>query len=219
MPPPKPKHKTHSAPHGAPRARSRPKRTKSKGNDQIAVIPRDTLEPAIDEIRHKHPHVTDFQAEVVRLFLHKGWSPATIAKYLKCEQQRIRYHMEKEHVAAYRQELAMRAMGWDAVLAQQTLVSLLTAKSRYIRLEAARDIASRAGLSLDRAAAPAVAVQLNFGVQMPTVGSPLDALSQALPMGPLLAQPEPSGGGVQEEGAQPLPLPRSASRGRSTPRV
>ena len=138
---------------------------------QPAVIEREEVEPHLAEMRQKHPLVNDFQAEVVRLIVHLGWNTPKIAAHMQCDVQRVRYAMEKAHVCAYRQELAMLAVGWDAVLAQHCLSQLLRAKSDYIRLEAAKDLTARAGLSMNRAAQPAVAVQLNFGVNTTLTGS------------------------------------------------
>jgi hypothetical protein len=171
-------------------AASRTGAGKDKGKT-VAVISREDIEPIFDEVRSKHPAITDFQAEIVRTIVHLGIDAAKIARLLKCDVQRVRYHMEKSHVQAFKQELAMQAVGWDAVLAQQTLRGLLHARSDYIRLEAAKDMLSRAGLSMERSSTPAVAVQLNFGIQ-----------NNGLPA---LAQEPESVGVVQEGGAQPPP--------------
>jgi hypothetical protein len=163
-----------------------------------ATIERSEIEPHLNEMRLKHPLVTDFQAEVVRLIIHNGWNAIQIARHMACDAQRVRYCMEKAHVCAFRSELAMVAVGWDAVLAQHTLSSLLRSKSDYVRLEAAKDLTGRAGLSMNRAQAPAVAVQLNFGV-----GHNPPPLAQA--------EPRAQGGGAGRGDAIPPPAAKHGS--------
>ena len=159
--------------------------------EEFAIIGRDEIEPHIDEVRARHPLITDFQAEVVRLIVHTGMNANQIAAQLQCDSQKVRYHMDKDHVGAYRQELAIKSLGWDAIFAQRTLVSLLQDKSSYVRLEAAKDIASRAGLSMERASTPAVAVQLNFGVTTPQVAlAKVEPVADTQPqMGPATVSP------------------------------
>jgi predicted DNA-binding protein YlxM (UPF0122 family) len=132
------------------------------------VVPMSEIEAHHDEVRARHPQVSDRQAEIVDLVIHTGWTMVEIAEHLGVDKQVVRYHMRKESVCAYRQELAMQVMGWDAALAQSTLRSLLRSRSDYVRLEAAKDLVSRAGLSQERARQGTVQVHLAFGVQSPT---------------------------------------------------
>ena len=70
----------------------------------------------------------------------------------------------KQHVIEYRQQLAMMTLGWDATQAMATMRELLTSKSQYVRLEAARDLMDRAGFRQDTVRTPSTAVQINFNV-------------------------------------------------------
>jgi hypothetical protein len=52
----------------------------------------------------------------------------------------------------------------DATQAMATMRELLTSKSQYVRLEAARDLMDRAGFRQDAVRTPSTAVQINFNV-------------------------------------------------------
>ena len=58
----------------------------------------------------------------------------------------------------------MMTLGWDATQAMATMRELLTSKSQYVRLEAARDLMDRAGFRQDAVRTPSTAVQINFNV-------------------------------------------------------
>ena len=110
------------------------------------------------------PQVTDAQAELVHVILHDGCNPTEAAERLGRNKAWAYNTLRKQHVIEYRQQLAMLTLGWDATQAMATMRELLTSKSQYVRLEAARDLMDRAGFRQDAVRAPSTAVQINFNV-------------------------------------------------------
>jgi hypothetical protein len=99
------------------------------------------------------------------MILHDGCNPTEAASKLGRNKAWAYNSLNKQHVIEYRQELAMRTLGWDATQAMATMRDLLGSKSQHVRLEAARDLMDRAGLRNDAPKAPTTAVQINFGVE------------------------------------------------------
>ncbi len=116
-----------------------------------SIIPIEQIHDSANALRQDHPQVTDQEAEFVHLFIQTGEPLPKVAELAGVTKAWAYYHMSRQHVAEYRQAVAIRTLGWDSAAAQATMRSLLTAKSDYIKLEAARDIMDRAGLTLEPA--------------------------------------------------------------------
>lgn len=128
------------------------------------VVPMEDIEKHAPEVRTAQPQVTDAQAELVHVILHDGCNPTEAAERLGRNKAWAYNTLRKQHVIEYRQQLAMLTLGWDATQAMATMRELLTSKSQYVRLEAARDLMDRAGFRQDTVRAPSTAVQINFNV-------------------------------------------------------
>ena len=128
------------------------------------VVPMEDIEKHAPEVRTAQPQITDAQAELVHVILHDGCNPTEAAERLGRNKAWAYNTLRKQHVIEYRQQLAMMTLGWDATQAMATMRELLTSKSQYVRLEAARDLMDRAGFRQDAVRAPSTAVQINFNV-------------------------------------------------------
>ena len=128
------------------------------------VVPMEDIEKHAPEVRTAQPQVTDAQAELVHVILHDVANPTEAAERLGRNKAWAYNTLRKQHVIEYRQQLAMLTLGWDATQAMATMRELLTSKSQYVRLEAARDLMDRAGFRQDAVRAPSTAVQINFNV-------------------------------------------------------
>ena len=143
----------------------RPKHRAPDSRDyEPPIVPIETINDAASELRTEHPLVTDKQARFVHLLIQTGKNPAQLAKLTGESKQWMYYNMSKAAVCDYRQALAMRVLGWDSAAALATMRSLLTAKSDYIKLEAARDLLDRAGMSQEPAVAKAAPISLTFNL-------------------------------------------------------
>ena len=128
------------------------------------VVPMEDIEKHSPTLRTQHDKVTDAQADLVHMILHDGCNPTEAASKLGRNKAWAYTSLNKQHVIEYRQELAMMTLGWDATQAMATMRELLTSKSQYVRLEAARDLMDRAGFRQDAVRTPTTAVQINFNV-------------------------------------------------------
>ena len=128
------------------------------------IVPIADITDAANELRIDHPKVSDDEAQLVHLIIQTGNSPAASAELLGKTKNWAYYCMSKAHVADYRQAVAVRVLGWDSAAALSTMRGLLSAKSDYIKLEAARDILDRSGLSLEPAAPRGPVVNMNFNL-------------------------------------------------------
>ena len=130
-----------------------------------SVVPMNDIENTATVIKNTHSKVTEAQAELVHAMLHDGCNPTEASKRLGRNKAWAYNTLNKQHIIQYRQELAMRTLGWDATQALATMRDLLNAKSSFVRLEASKDLMDRAGFRMD---APSVshntAVQINFNV-------------------------------------------------------
>ncbi|MEK9984123.1 MAG: hypothetical protein VW879_05230 [Opitutae bacterium] len=128
------------------------------------VVPMEDIEKHAPTARASQPQVTDAQADLVHMILHDGCNPTEAAERLGRNKAWCYTTLRKQHVIEYRQQLAMMTLGWDATQAMATMRELLTSKSQYVRLEAARDLMDRAGFRQDAVRTPTTAVQINFNV-------------------------------------------------------
>lgn len=128
------------------------------------IVPIEQISEAASELRAEHPLVTDEQAHFVHLLVQTGKNPAQISKLTGKSKQWMYYNMSKAAVCDYRQALAMRVLGWDSAAALSTMRSLLTAKSDYIKLEAAKDLLERAGMRQEPAMQRAAPISLTFNL-------------------------------------------------------
>ena len=124
----------------------------------------DDIEKHSPTLRQEYSKVTDAQAELVHMILHNGCNPTEAADAIGRNKAWAYNTLNKQHVIEYRQRLAMMTLGWDATQAMATMRELLTSKSQYVRLEAARDLMDRAGFRQDAVRTPSTAVQINFNV-------------------------------------------------------
>ena len=115
-------------------------------------------------VKASNEKITETQQELVHVILHDGCNPTEAAKRLGRNKAWAYTTLKKQHVIEYRQQLAMMTLGWDATQAMATMRELLTSKSQYVRLEAARDLMDRAGFRQDTVRTPSTAVQINFNV-------------------------------------------------------
>ena len=136
------------------------KQAKVKG----ALVPMDDINDAASELRVAHEKVTDAQAELVHMMLHDGCNPTEAAKRLGRNKAWAYNSLNKQHVVEYRQALGLQTLGWDATQAMATMRELLRDKSSYVRLEAAKDLLDRAGMTMDAPKVPSTAVQVNFNL-------------------------------------------------------
>ena len=168
------------------------------------IVPIEQISEAASELRAEHPQVTDEQAHFVHLLVQTGKNPAQISKLTGKSKQWMYYNMSKASVCDYRQALAMRVLGWDSAAALATMRSLLTAKSDYIKLEAAKDLLERAGMKQEPAMQRAAPVTLTFNLGAMAHGAAGNQAAAAEPaqvvdvtverMGPVEAFPEREGG-------------------------
>ena len=128
------------------------------------IVPVAEIDKEAKTLRQIHDKVTDAQADLVHAILHDGCNPTTAAERLGRNKAWAYNTLNKQHVIDYRQQLAMQTLGWDATQAMATMRSLLTDKSSYVRLEAAKDMLDRSGFKVDTQHAPSTAVQINFNV-------------------------------------------------------
>ncbi len=130
-----------------------------------AIVPVDDIDKGANELRVMHVKVTDAQSELVEMMLHDGCNPTEAAKRMGRNKSWAYNTLNKQHVIEYRQSLAMTVLGWDATQAMATMRELLGDKSSYVRLEAAKDLLDRAGMSVDGGGkVPGTAVQVNFNL-------------------------------------------------------
>ena len=128
------------------------------------IVPVAEIDKEAKTLRQMHDKVTDAQADLVHAILHDGCNPTTAAERLGRNKAWAYNTLNKQHVIDYRQQIAMQTLGWDATQAMATMRSLLTDKSSYVRLEAAKDMLDRSGFKVDAQHAPSTAVQINFNV-------------------------------------------------------
>jgi len=130
-----------------------------------SLVPLEDIHSSSQQLSPIHPNVTDAQKDLVHAMLHDGCNPTEASKRIGRNKAWAYKTINKQHVIDYRQELAMKTLGWDATQAMATMRELLNAKSSFVRLEASKDLMDRAGF---RADAPSVhsntAVQINFNV-------------------------------------------------------
>lgn len=192
---------------------SRPKHRASDSREyEPPIVPIETINDAASELRAEHPKVTDEQARFVHLLIQTGKNPAQLAKLTGKNKQWVYYNMSKAAVCDYRQALAMRVLGWDSAAALATMRSLLTAKSDYIKLEAARDLLDRAGMSQEPAMAKAPPISLTFNLNPMAHGAAGNHAATEEParivdvqveeMGPVEASLKQEGGFKNEAGLQ-----------------
>ena len=131
---------------------------------QGAIVPTEDIDKGSNELRTVHVKVTDAQAELVEMMLHDGCNPTEAAKRLGRNKAWAYNTLNKQHVIEYRQQLAMTVLGWDATQALATMRTLLQDKSSYVRLEAAKDLLDRSGMSMDQPKVAGTAVQVNFNL-------------------------------------------------------
>ena len=154
------------------------------------IVPIETISAAASELRADHPLVTDEQAAFVHLLVQTGKSVPQLVKLTGKNKNWAYYNMSKAHVCDYRQAVALRVLGWDSAAALATMRSLLTAKSSYIRLEAARDLLDRAGVKLEPAKPKGSVVTMNFNLDVNMAqprGSepvPMEVKGEVVEMGP-----------------------------------
>lgn len=148
-------------PKRAPQPRHRAKDSREY---EHPIVPIEAITEASNELRQEHPLVTDEQAHFVHLIVQTGKNPAQLAKLTGKNKAWLYYNMSKAAVCDYRQAVAIRVLGWDSAAALSTMRSLLQSKSDYIKLEAARDLLDRAGLSLEPAAPRGVPISLTFNL-------------------------------------------------------
>jgi hypothetical protein len=156
------------------------------------IVPIEQIAEAASELRADHPQVTDEQAHFVHLLVQTGKNPAQISKLTGKSKQWMYYNMSKAAVCDYRQALAMRVLGWDSAAALATMRNLLTAKSDYIKLEAAKDLLERAGMRAEPARQAAQPISLTFNLSSlapSTQQEPVTIEGQA-EMGPVEGLPE-----------------------------
>ena len=127
------------------------------------VVPMEDIEKHAPEVRTAQPQITDAQAELVHVILHDGCNPTEAAERLQEQGLGVQYATK---TACYRIQttVGLLTLGWDATQAMATMRELLTSKSQYVRLEAARDLMDRAGFRQDAVRTPSTAVQINFNV-------------------------------------------------------
>ena len=128
------------------------------------IVPIEDIEKNAPALRIQHSKVTDAQADLVHTILHDGCNPTEAANRLGRNKAWVYNTLNKQHVIEYRQALALATLGWDATQAMATMRELLTAKSQYVRLEAARDLMDRAGFRVDAPRVSGTNVQINFNV-------------------------------------------------------
>lgn len=128
------------------------------------VVPIEDIDKEAKTLRQIHHKVTDPQAELVHALLHDGCNPTEAAKRLGRNKAWAYNTLNKQHVIEYGQQIAMQTLGWDATQAMATMRNLLTDKSSYVRLEAAKDMLDRSGFKVDSVNTPSTAVQINFNV-------------------------------------------------------
>ena len=128
------------------------------------IVPVDDINKEDKTLREIHGKITDAQADLVHAILHDGCNPTTAAERLGRNKAWAYNTLNKQHVIEYRQQIAMQTLGWDATQAMATMRSLLTDKSSYVRLEAAKDMLDRSGFKVDGPSVPSTAVQINFNV-------------------------------------------------------
>ena len=136
------------------------KQDKYKG----AIVPMEDIDSSANELRVVHEKVTDAQAELVHMMLHDGCNPTEAAQRLGRNKAWAYNSLNKQHVIEYRQSMGLQTLGWDATQAMATMRELLRDKSSYVRLEAAKDLLDRAGVSMDAPKVPSAAVQVNFNL-------------------------------------------------------
>ena len=131
---------------------------------QGSIVPLEDIQKHSELLLPNHKQVTEAQAELVHAMLHDGCNPTEASKRLGRNKSWAYNTLTKQHVIEYRQQLAMMTLGWDATQAMATMRELLTSKSQYVRLEAARDLMDRAGFRNDVVSGPSTAVQINFNL-------------------------------------------------------
>ena len=131
---------------------------------KAGIVPMSDIEKHAPIVKASNEKITEAQQELVHVILHDGCNPTEAAKRLGRNKAWAFNTLRKQHVIEYRQQLAMMTLGWDATQAMATMRELLTSKSQYVRLEAARDLMDRAGFRQDVKTAPSTAVQINFNV-------------------------------------------------------
>lgn len=129
-----------------------------------SVVPMGEIQTNSQSLLPQHSKVTEAQADLVHAMLHDGCNPTEGAKRLGRNKAWAYITLNKPHVVAYRQQLAMSCLGWDATQALATMRDLLSSKSAHVRLEASRDLMDRAGLRVDAPKVANTAVQINFNV-------------------------------------------------------
>ena len=130
---------------------------------KASVVPMDEIEKTAQTLKSTNP-ITEAQADLVHAMLHDGCNPTEASKRLGRNKAWAYKTLNKQHVIEYRQQIAMQTLGWDATQAMATMRSLLTDKSSYVRLEAAKDMLDRSGFKVDGPSVPSTAVQINFNV-------------------------------------------------------
>ena len=208
------------------------------------IVPIEQIDEASNALRADHPQVTDEQARFVHLLIQTGKPIKQLCKLSGTSENWAYYHMSKSHVADYRQAVSIRTLGWASSAALSTMSRLLTAKSDYIKLEAARDLLDRGGMTLDPVKPVGSGAVFNFNLTpmaIPPVSEPLvvegvvldmsaepdqsarpaTSMAQGNGMGPVALEPE-EGGGLQNQplaGGQGEPHTRLGSDRHIEPRT
>lgn len=201
------------------------------------IVPIEQIDEASNALRADHPQVTDEQARFVHLLIQTGKPIKQLCKLSGTSENWAYYHMSKSHVADYRQAVSIRTLGWASSAALSTMSRLLTAKSDYIKLEAARDLLDRGGMTLDPVKPAGSGAVFNFNLTpmaVPRAKEPLVVegevlgmsadprpMAQGNGMGPVALEPE-EGGGLQNQplaGGQGEPHTRLGSDRHIEPRT
>lgn len=201
------------------------------------IVPIEQIDEASNALRADHPLVTDEQARFVHLLIQTGKPIKQLCKLSGTVESWAYYHMSKSHVADYRQAVSIRTLGWASSAALSTMSRLLTAKSDYIKLEAARDLLDRGGMTLDPVKPAGSGAVFNFNLTpmaVPRAKEPLVVegevlgmsadprpMAQSNGMGPVALEPE-EGGGLQNQplaGGQGEPHTRLGSDRHIEPRT
>ena len=127
-------------------------------NKQLIPVKQDD----VDRVAALHPKVTERQRQLVETLLHEGLSITAAAERIGANRSWASTTLSKQHVKDYAVELAGTVMGSHALRALATMGDLLTAKSQFVRLEAARDLMDRAGMRAPDTSGPVRKVTVSF---------------------------------------------------------
>jgi len=128
-------------------------------SQQLIPMPSDS-----QAVRDKHGKVTDRQADLVDTLLQTGSTITKAAEDIGANRTWAVSTLKKQHVRAYARDMADVMLGGHALRALATMGDLLSAKSAYLRKEAATDILDRYGLGRDDGVVHAPPVQVNIRI-------------------------------------------------------